>query len=393
VSSIDAEGSSGGQGSSEVGGSGGIDAEVVLRSSRNHDVVRGHLEGWLATKLPEGANPRITSISGTGSTGMSSDTMLFDVTWNDGGHTTEEQLVARVAPLGDDVPVFRSYDLDKQFEAIRLVGELSKVPVPRVRWYEADPSLLGGTFFVMDRVHGVVPSDAPAYVLGGWLFEASAEERRALQDATVRTLVDIHAIEGAEEHFGFLQYPLPGDSALRRHVADRRAWYDFAVSDVGRSPLVERCFAYIDEHWPEEGPPVLSWGDARIGNILFRDFAPVAVLDWEMAGIAPREVDLGWMIYLHRVFQRMSEQYGFVGIPEFMRFDDVAATYEAESGHTPRQLELFVLYSAMQFGIVGMRTSLRSARFGASKLPDNVDDLLLNRADLEVLLAEVSRHS
>jgi len=44
--------------------------------------------------------------------------------------------------------------------------------------------------------------------------------------------------------------------------------------------------------------------------MLFRDFAPVAVLDWEMAGIAPREVDLGWMIYLHRVFQRMCEQYG-----------------------------------------------------------------------------------
>jgi len=67
---------------------------------------------------------------------MSSDTMLFDVTWNAAASGREERLVARAAPLGDDVPVFRAYELDKQFEAIRLVGQASRVPVPQVRWYE-----------------------------------------------------------------------------------------------------------------------------------------------------------------------------------------------------------------------------------------------------------------
>jgi aminoglycoside phosphotransferase (APT) family kinase protein len=298
--------------------------------------------------------------------------------------------VARVAPLGDDVPVFRAYELDKQFDTIRLVSQLSKVPVPRMRWYEGDPSLLGGTFFVMDRVDGVVPSDAPAYVLGGWLFDGTPEQQRHLQDSTVRTLVDIHAIDDAETHFPFLQYDQAGDTAMRRHVADRYAWYDWAAKDVGRSPLVERCFAYLDEHWPQGSPARLSWGDARIGNMLFQDFTPVAVLDWEMAGIAPREVDLGWMIYLHRVFQRNVELYNLPGIPGFMNFDDVAATYEAESGYTPRDLELYLLYAAVQFGIVGMRTGLRSVRFGTAEMPAEVDDLLLNRADLEAVLAEVS---
>jgi len=36
-----------------------------------------------------------------------------------------------------------------------------------------------------------------------------------------------------------------------------------------------------------------------------------------------------------------------------------------------------------------MRTGLRSVRFGTAEMPDEVDDLLLNRADLEALLAEV----
>lgn len=362
---------------------------AVPRSSRNHDEVRQRLEGWLATKLPAGAAPRIGTIGGSGGTGMSSDTMLFDVTWSDGGTPRSERLVARVAPLGDDVPVFRSYDLDKQFETIRLVGELSEVPVPRVRWYEDDPSLLGGRFFVMDRVDGVVPLDVPCYALEGWLFDATPAERHKLQTNAVETLAAIHAIDQVER-FDFLQYPLPGATALRRHFADRQAWYEFAKADVGASPLVERCWAYLDDQWPDdEGPARLSWGDARIGNMMFRDFTPVAVFDWEMAGIAPREVDLGWMIYLHRVFQRLLERAGLPGLPGFMEPADMAAAYEAATGHTPRHLELFILYAAVQFGVVGMRTSLRSVRFGTATLPDNVDDLLLNRADLEVLLAEV----
>ena len=49
---------------------------------------------------------------------------------------------------------------------------------------------------------------------------------------------------------------------------------------------------------------MLNWGDARVGNILYRDFAPIAVLDWEMATVGPREVDLAWMIFLHDVLPR-----------------------------------------------------------------------------------------
>jgi aminoglycoside phosphotransferase (APT) family kinase protein len=41
-------------------------------------------------------------------------------------------------------------------------------------------------------------------------------------------------------------------------------------------------------------PPQLSigWGDAKLGNILFRGFDVVALLDWELCGVAPAEEDL-----------------------------------------------------------------------------------------------------
>ena len=52
--------------------------------------------------------------------------------------------------------------------------------------------------------------------------------------------------------------------------------------------------------------PVLAWGDSRIGNVLYEDFRPVAVLDWEMATLGPRELDVAWIIFAHKVFQELA---------------------------------------------------------------------------------------
>ena len=47
--------------------------------------------------------------------------------------------------------------------------------------------------------------------------------------------------------------------------------------------------------------------------MMFRDNEVVAVLDWEMAAVAPPEVDLGWMCYLHLFFQDLAVQLGAPG--------------------------------------------------------------------------------
>ena len=136
-----------------------------------------------------------------------------------------------------------------------------------------------------------------------------------------------------------------------------------------RSPLIERAFAWLDANWPsDEGDTVVSWGDARIGNIMYRDFQPVAVLDWEMAGHGPREIDLAWMIFLHRFFQDISDMMGMPGLPDFMRASDVAAAYASASGHTPRNLEWFMLYAALRHAIVMFRITRRQIMFGEAEM-------------------------
>jgi aminoglycoside phosphotransferase (APT) family kinase protein len=255
-----------------------------------------------------------------------------------------------------------------------------------VRWFEPDPGPLGSPFIVMDQVDGIAPPDVMPYNFGSWLMDASLENQRGLQDASVRILAEIHGVDATPEELAFLELVafdgevVPGDTALRRHVNDLVAYYEWVRGDDLRVPVIEAGFAWIEDNWPvDEGAAVISWGDSRIGNILYRDFEPVAVLDWEMAAVAPREVDIGWMIFLHDFFEHVAQQIELPGMPHFMRRDDVAATYEAASGVAPRNLEFYELYAALRHAIVMARVTLRAIHFGESEMPADADELVLHR--------------
>ena len=317
--------------------------------------------------------------------GMSSETILLTIEWDDHG-AERERLVVRLSPDAAAVPVFPTYDLEKQFRVMQLVAERSAVPVPTMRWYEPSDEWLGSPFLVMGHIDGQVPPDMMPYVFGSWLTQATPAERTALQNASVRVLADLHAIP-IGEHCAFLEYDVEGATPLRRHVEDQRRFYDWVAADGVRSPLVERSFVWLEEHWPTEGETVISWGDSRIGNIMYQDFHPVAVLDWEMVGVAPREVDLAWLVCLHRGFQEIAERVGVPGLPDFLRRSDVTATYRDLTGYEPADMDWYETYAALRFAIILFRISRRAVHFGEAETPADPDDAISHRAMLERMLA------
>jgi aminoglycoside phosphotransferase (APT) family kinase protein len=339
--------------------------------------------------VPKGSNHRITNLGGTTATGMSSETLLFDAEWDiEAGHIYE-QLVARVAPDPGDVPVFPSYDLPGQFKTIELVAELSDVPVPAPWWCETEPDTIGAAYFVMGRIDGVVPPDVMPYTFGdNWLFDAATVDQALLQEETISVLARLHAIPNPTVNFAHVTGKFPGATALRRHFAKSRHLYEWAAADSGRSALLERGYAWLEDHWPaHESPTVFSWGDSRIGNILYRAFKPVAVLDWEMATLGPAELDIAWLVYLHRMFQDLGLQMGLPGMPAFLQPDDVASTYEKMSGQTPRDLDWYITYSCVQMATIFLRTGQRAVHFGEREAPADADELLMNAPTLLELIA------
>ena len=116
---------------------------------------------------------------------------------------------------------------------------------------------------------------------------------------------------------------------------------------MGRSELVERALTWLEERFPVEvaaAEPVLVWGDSRIGNVLYRDFRPAAVLDWEMATVGPRELDVAWMIFAHMVFQEIAGLATLPGLPDVLREPDVRATYRKLTGVQLGDLHWFYVY-------------------------------------------------
>lgn len=316
---------------------------------------------------------------------MSSDTVLFDVCWHEGLSEHTDQLVARLAPDPDAAPLFPVYDLERQYRVMESVARNSTVPVPPLRGYEPDPEHLGSEFIVMDRVDGVVPTDIPPYNFdAGWVVDATDDERAQMERSSVEVLAALHAIPDPETTFPWLASPA-GRSALRAHVDEQRAYGEW-VLDGQPGPLIERGFAWLEEHWPDEGPTVLSWGDSRIGNLMYRDFTPVAVLDWEMAGLGPRDLDVAWMVYLHRFFDDLAVAYGLKGLPGFLRRDSVCATYETLTGYEPRDLDWYTTYAAVRHAIIMTRVGLRQVYFGEATMPHHIDDFVIHRPSLEAML-------
>ncbi|MAE95222.1 MAG: phosphotransferase family protein [Deltaproteobacteria bacterium] len=360
--------------------------EEVKRSSRDPEALRLALEAWLGDRLPRGAAPQVSDLTSPSANGLSSETLLFDATWREEGEARGGSYVARVEPDRHDCPVFPVYDLKAQFELLKLVRERSSLPVPRVHWLELAPGYLGAPFFVMDRVEGRVPPDVMPYTFGSWLSEATPEQRRHLQDASVGVLAGLHAIDASSPDLAFCELDLPGDTPLQRHFENQRRYYAWARSDR-HHPVLERAFEWLEAHWPEEeGETVVSWGDSRIGNLLYDGFEPVAVLDWEMAGLGPRELDLGWMIFLHCFFDELSRSGGQPGMPDFMQPGDVAATYARLTGHEARDLAWYQVYAALRHGIVMTRVHERRVHFGEDEWSEDVDAVIYHRATLERML-------
>jgi aminoglycoside phosphotransferase (APT) family kinase protein len=360
----------------------------MRRSSRDPENLRGALTAWLATTLGPDAQPEVLKLWGTSATGMSSETILLDARWTDNGSTDTHELVARMAPDATDVPVFPNYDLRRQFDVIRLAGERTGIPVPGTYWLEQDPAAAGAPFFVMERIAGEVPPDVMPYSFGdNWLFDAPPEDQRRLQDSSVAVLAELHTIPASDPGTAFLAFPEAGDTALARHLAHTRAWYEWVVADSARSPLLDRAFARLEATLPTpSGEPVVSWGDARIGNAMYRSFEPVAVLDWEMAGVGPRELDVSWMVFSHMVFEHLANSFELPGMPHFMRADDVCATYESLSEHRLDDLDWYLAYAAVQWGIVFVRTGQRAVHFGEQEQPADIDDLMHHKGLLEELV-------
>lgn len=317
---------------------------------RDYEQTRQILRRWLAERLPDARNLDVGPLSGPSATGFSSDTLLFDLAYDEAGQRVERGLVVRLEPTG--LNVFPDYDVAAQFRVMQALDRDGRVPVPPTLWLEEDPEWLGVPFYAMERVEGRVPTDNPPYHAGGWVAEeATPEDRGALWWSALDVLGRIHQTDWKGLDLGFLQTDAPGDTHTLRQVGYYDRYYQWALGDF-RHPTVEKALEWLRTEAPADEPVGLCWGDARIGNMIFHENRCVAVLDWEMATLGNPEQDLAWFLFLDR---HHSEGIETPRLPGFPSREESVARYEEATGWTCRHLRYHEVFAAMRFSVIMMR--------------------------------------
>lgn len=342
------------------------------------------LSRWLGGQLGDGVEPRSVMLREPESGGMSSVSVPIDVVWHDERTT---HLIGRMPPERTSFPVFPAYDFRLQYEVMTAVRRHSDVPVPELVGLDEDGVISGEPMLVMERIDGTIPADNPPYVFDGWLHDSTPERRAEIQESSVALLATLHGIGDVRQRFPELAR-LAGTDPLRAHVDSQRRYYEWTCDSGGpRVPLIERAFDWLEHNLPTDpGPTVLSWGDARIGNIVYDRGDVAGVLDWEMAALGPRELDLGWFLFMHRFFQDIAESAELSGIPSFLDRAPVVAAYERMTGHRVANLDWYVVYAALRHAIVMARIKRRMIHFGEDQEPADADDYVMHRQSLQRLL-------
>ena len=317
---------------------------------------RKQLVAWLGTKLPDASDLGVSELVGPETSGFSNDTLLFDLEYRQQGRRKQEPLVVRIQPTG--YQVFPEYDLGLQYRTMDALAA-TDVPVPRMRWLEEDSGVLGAPFYVMSQVRGRVPPDNPPYHAGGWMTEISPAERAEIWWGGIECIARIHRLDYRALGFGFLDKPELGATPLDQHLSYYRRYLEWAARGLPQ-PTAEAALEWLQKHQPGGEPTVLSWGDARIGNIIFDGTTPAAVLDWEMVGLGSPTMDFAWQIFLDKHHSIGIETPRLEGFPGY---EETVERYEQLSGQRVEHLHYYEVFAGFRFAVIMMRLAQQMVEY------------------------------
>jgi aminoglycoside phosphotransferase (APT) family kinase protein len=317
---------------------------------RDPEEVAAILTRWLASKSSDRSGPEVFDVQSPASNGFSNETILCRTRSADG---SERRLVVRVAPTKH--LLFMDAEFSTQYRVMKALADGgSSVPLPRLGFYEDDPQFLGVPFFTMDHVEGLVPPDNIPYTIEGWVIEATPEQQERMWWSGIDALAAVHKTDWRTLDLDWLGMPARGAPGIEQQMSYYRDYLDWSAKGLS-VPVVESTWQWLVDHRPDEqGEVVLSWGDSRIGNIIWDDFRAAAVLDWEMASFGQPEMDLGWFLYFDRQF---TDPLGVPRPAGFPSHEDTVEYYSKQMGRPMQDLFFYEVFSGFRFAVVMLRLS------------------------------------
>ncbi len=289
------------------------------------DTIERDLRAWLADALGD-PGARIDGLRRT-SVGYSRENWVFDAAWASDGRACAQAFIARRDPAGSVLETDRRLE----FAILSALSDTS-VPVPRVRWLDADGSRLGRPSIVMDLADGICDYMA----LNG---DRPLDRRLAIAHRLYDRLADIHRLDWRALGLDKVLDD-PGNRAAPVAL-------DYWEAELRRvqlepEPELELVIAWLRERASENAAVTLVHGDFKPGNVLMQGDEVTLVLDWETAHLGDPLEDIGWVTNPlraseHRIpgvwepsdlIERWSARTGFTADPAAVRWWNVLANFK-----------------------------------------------------------------
>jgi aminoglycoside phosphotransferase (APT) family kinase protein len=222
------------------------------------------------------------------------------------------------------------------------------VPHPRLRGVCNDASVIGGPFYVTERVDGWSPMQ-----VDGWPapfdddLDARAGLATELVDGIARlALVDWRAVglEGFGRPEGF-------------HDRQVDRWLGFYDRVQTRElPGLQPTATWLRAHRPAHWEPGILHGDYQFANVMFRHGAPArlaAIVDWEMSTVGDPMLDLGWALISYPAEdQPEAGAMSYVDYTGMPPRHDLLDHYEKVSGRSTEDLPYYLILARFKLAIV-----------------------------------------
>jgi aminoglycoside phosphotransferase (APT) family kinase protein len=240
----------------------------------------------------------------------------------------------------------------------------TNVPTPRVFAFCDDASVIGAPFYVMERLHGVVPHEPDA------LDGVTAEDAAALCERFVEVLAAIHSVDYAAVGLADIGKPT---GYLERQV---RRWTDqWHRAKPFDDAVIDQLASVLGAHIPESPAATIVHGDYRLGNVMLdaatrRDI--VGVFDWEMATLGDPLADVGYTMLYWGTKDRppIHPSQLCAELPGMLTADAIAQRYAVVSGRAVDHVVFYIVLAAFKLTIIGAGNAARARRAGAEAPPE-----------------------
>lgn len=335
----------------------------ILSSVDNEEALGRGLEAWWLTRHPDSKFEIVDVKAPSDSNGYSNEIVKLDVI----RAGRREDHILRLPP--SHTSLFPTYDLERQYAFMHGLEGAKNLPMPKCYGYERDKSFLGRPFIVMEYVAGDIPSDQPQFLQEGWVLDATDEQRSRMWLGSIGVITALSHVPLTDQMLAEVDWPVSAETRLEKLLTHYQGLINWAAerSRPIDFPLLDELGVWLRRNAPPESEPSIVWGDGRPGNIIYRDFEPIALLDWELAYIGDPSADLCWMLIMQRYYERQLMMSGKSGkrLGGFLSDGESLEQYNRQAQQPIENYRYFWLLSAYRFAAITQRFCGMLHEFGA----------------------------